>query len=63
MNRVWFDNLTKRDARLLCSWWSGNFFYPRMPIKSVRYFVQQDPGTIGLSKRRRRYQLIREEES
>lgn len=32
--RVWFDRVTRRDARLLCRWWNGH--------ASGRYFARKD---------------------
>jgi len=49
---VWFSYLNKRDARSLASWWNTHH--------SGRFFVEKMQHTVGLSKRRARYQVVRE---
>lgn len=39
---ILFDNLSKRDAKLLASWWNANtegYYFPSYDYSTKRYFV------------------------
>lgn len=48
--RLWFDMVTKKDARLLIEWWNANtsaLYFVRRSTENPRFWSvwRQDPAT------------------